>query len=125
MSYSPYYSECAISYGPIGLHIGRNGRCLIVGRRCRQDGALGRTLGTALHQRHGDTHGDARVPRGAAYCRHPTTPRLVVTADSSTLHVNLNSNTAPITKLFPVDTRRCYRLLLYYSCSNDYAGITD
>lgn len=30
----------------------------------------------------------------------------------------------PITSPLPVDTRRYHRLLLYYSCSNGYAGIT-
>lgn len=90
---SPYDSEGAIANGAVGLHVSRYGRRLIIGRRRRQDGALRRALRTALHQRHGDTHGDARVPRGAAYSRHPTAPRLAVTADSS--HGALHDHDAP------------------------------
>lgn len=81
--YLPYDTEGAVAYGAVGLHVGGYSRRLVVGRRRRQDGALRRALRTALHQRHGHTHGDARVPRGAAYSRHPTAPRLAVTADSS------------------------------------------
>lgn len=80
---SPYDTEGAVANGPVGLNVRRDGRRLVVGRRRRQDGALRRALRTALHQRHGHTHGDARVPRWAAYSRHPTAPRRAVTADSS------------------------------------------
>lgn len=72
MSDSPDYSESAVSDGPIRLHVRGDGRRLVVRRRRGQDGPLGRALRSALHQRHGHTHGDARVPRGAAYSRHPT-----------------------------------------------------
>lgn len=69
---SPDNSESAVSDGAVGLHVCGDGRRLVVGRRSCEDGTLGRALRSALHQRHRHTHGDARVPRGAAYSRHPT-----------------------------------------------------
>lgn len=83
---SPYNPEGAVADGAIGLDVCGYGRRLVVGRRRRQDGALRRALRTALHQRHRHTHRDARVPRGAAYSRHPTAPRPDVTADSPPSH---------------------------------------
>ncbi|CAG5051385.1 unnamed protein product [Parnassius apollo] len=92
--YTPHDTEGTVSDGPVRLYVRRDGRRLIIGRRRRQDGALRRALRTALHQRHGHTHGDARVPRGAAYSRHPTAPRRAVTAGSS--HAPLHDpDTAP------------------------------
>lgn len=118
---SPDNTEGAIADGAVRLHVRGDGRRLVIGRRCRQDGALRRALRTALHQRHRHTHGDARVPRGAAYSRHPTARRRLVTADSTASHRAPAASTprATITTL-PTDTRQYHRLLLYYSCSNDY-----
>ncbi|GBP60510.1 hypothetical protein EVAR_46718_1 [Eumeta japonica] len=68
---SPYDSEGAVADGAVGLHVLWNGRRLVVGRRRRQDGALCACRRSALHQRHGHAHRDARGPRRAAHRRHP------------------------------------------------------
>lgn len=113
----PYNSEGAVADRSVGLHIRRDGRRLVVGRRSRQDGALRRAR-RSLHQRHRHTHGDARVPRGAADCRHPT-----VTAHSSATPHSPTDTQRDQTITRPLPTLCYHRLLLYYSCSNDYAGI--
>lgn len=114
---SPYDSEGAIADGAVGLHIRGDGRRLVVGRRRRQDGALRRALRTALHQRHGHAHGDARVPRGTTNGRHPTAPRRAVTANSPPSHANTppdhqpspggHATLSPVTSLLFMLERLC------------------
>lgn len=110
----PYDSEGTVPDGAVGLHVLRDGRRLVVGRRCRQDGSLAGARRSTLHQRHGDTHGDARVPRGAAHRRHP--PVRDRQEPSPHHHADLaHGDTCTSTLTTQNRSRHCS--LLYYSCS--------